>query len=244
MTQWLEQLDALAEQSFNVVAFDAYGCDRSPKPESWEAYSSEELFQDLRALVGRFGAQQGSGRNVLMAHSFGCIFSLRLAAEQPDLIHALVLLGAPVMVPAIVGALFRLPLCLLERMQPSLSADFKEKALTAATRESSSQGHKELIAVSDAVNACNPMYMCKAYYRQLAVPSAEEFARVKASVLLLHGEEDGLVEPSASLRLSGLLVGARSAKHQVVQRCSHQIMQERPEEVSGLARRFLAELRE
>ena len=43
MLQWRAQIEALADGGHSVVAFDCFGCGRSPKPSVWAAYSFANL---------------------------------------------------------------------------------------------------------------------------------------------------------------------------------------------------------
>ena len=78
------------------------------------------------------------------------------------------------------------------------------------------------------------MFMCKAYYRQLEVPTAHQLALVRAPALLLCGAQDLLVPLDSSTRLQALLP---SAELQVLPRTAHQMMQEQPEAVHAAGRR-------
>ena len=86
------------------------------------------------AVARRYGARETSSRrNLVLAHSMGCSLALRLAAEWGTngvSVAALALLGATDVVPAVAASpIFRLPLCLLDRLQPLLSAGFEARAL-------------------------------------------------------------------------------------------------------------------
>lgn len=110
-----------------------------PKRHDWGAYAFDELYQDLVAVARRYGASETSSRrNLVLAHSMGCSLALRLAAEWGTngvSVAALALLGATDVVPAVAASLiFRLPLCLLDQLQPLLSAGFEARALHEETR--------------------------------------------------------------------------------------------------------------
>ena len=191
------------------------------------------------AVARRYGAgETSSRRNFVLAHSLGCSLALRLAAEWGTngvSVAALALLGATDVVPAAAASpLFRLPLCLLDRLQPLLSAGFEVRALHEETRKGKTAAHRSLLELSKACNGANPMFMCKAYYRQLEVPTAHQLALVRAPALLLCGEQDLLVPLDSSTRLQALLP---SAELQVLPRTAHQMMQEQPEAVHAAGRR-------
>jgi len=39
---------------YNIVAFDAYGCGKSHKPQGWEEYSADEHLEDVKAIVQKY----------------------------------------------------------------------------------------------------------------------------------------------------------------------------------------------
>ena len=49
-----ERIYEKLKDSYNVVAFDVYGCGENVKPDDWEAYSTEELLQDNCAIVQKY----------------------------------------------------------------------------------------------------------------------------------------------------------------------------------------------
>ena len=153
--QWLAQIEHAAAAGMTVVAYDFLGCGRSAKPHDWSCYSMDELYQDLVAIARRYGAGESSGgRNVVVAHSMGCSLALRLAAEWGTHgvnVSGLALLGATDEIPAAAASpIFRLPLCLLDRIQPLLSAGFEARALHEETRAAATPAHRELIALAKA----------------------------------------------------------------------------------------------
>ena len=218
-----------------IVAFDHLGCGRSPKPRDWYAYRSSELTADLAALLRRYATTDK--KNVVVAHSAGCSFSLAVAAEAPDLpLAGLCLLGAFHAERMPVHPVFYLPVFVLNLLQPTLSAGFEAVALHATTRQGETAAHRSVRALCAELNASNEMHMCKAYYRQLSVPSADAVRRVAAArlpVSLLVGEADALIPRAATDALHALLP---EAEVRVIARASHQMMQENPTDVcAGVA---------
>ncbi|KAM3571719.1 hypothetical protein VYU27_006254 [Nannochloropsis oceanica] len=80
MATWRQFMRLLPSLSryFRVVCFDAYGCGESPKPAGVDgsAFSTDELFEDLKEVYDRF---KGKGGNILVGHSFGSSQVMRLA---------------------------------------------------------------------------------------------------------------------------------------------------------------------
>ena len=245
MLQWQAQAAHLSGQGFSVVLYDWLGCGRSPKPRGWGLYGMEELYEDLKAVVRAYQAKH----TTLIGHSAGCGLCLRLAAEceaaggapsttLPRPPSQLVLV-APVIggLPAQLRLIFHLPLFILDYIQPSLSAGFKDLALHAETRKAATPEHEALLSLVDALQSANPMHMCKAYYRQYAgIPHTPP--PVKAQVLIAVGEAD-LIAPAAvhAERLRSLLGCAREVA--LVPRSGHQCMQEQPAAMNKFLLDFL-----
>ena len=59
-------------------------------------------------------------------------------------------------------------------IQPKLSAAFEAAALHPKTHEGASEARQRALALSRELNASNPSYMCKAYYRQARLSSLEQ----------------------------------------------------------------------
>ena len=170
LLQWKAQIRTFQDANFHTIAYDAYGCGRSPKPNSWEAYSSDQHVQDLKAIVRKFAGTSPASKTFIIAHSAGCSWALQtaidLGKEEPDLIHGLALLGAIDEKPAAaLHPVFRLPVLCLDGIQPLLSAGFAERALHPQTREAQTPEHRELLQLCAESNNSNPMYMCKVRFQ-------------------------------------------------------------------------------
>lgn len=83
----------------------------------------------------------------------------------------------------------------------------------------------------------NDMYMCKAWYRQMKWITPEEATRAQGQIpaLVIHGEDDGIIPLAAGQYLSDVL----HAKLVVISEASHQVMQEKSEEVAEAILTFL-----
>jgi proline iminopeptidase len=83
----------LADHGYYVVLYDRRGEGRSPLPA---AYTFAESVRDLDSLYGVFGLD----RATLIGHSFGGLLATRFAEVHPERVAGVVLVGAPVSVPA------------------------------------------------------------------------------------------------------------------------------------------------
>lgn len=180
---------------FGVVAFDGFGCGRSPKPNDWEAYAFDRLGRDLDAvwawLQGRPWRLPGAGAGagavvpgpvVVVAHSYGTHLAMGLAlrlheAAASHLSASARPLSRPRGLVLLAGCLttadgghpiFRLPTLALNLLQPTLTRAFLASAFEPAEQPTAATfDHAGLLAAQRAAADANPMHVCRAYYRQV-----------------------------------------------------------------------------
>lgn len=88
---WEEQMYALAQEGFRVIAPDQRGFNLSDKPSGIEAYAQKPLVEDIIGLADALGYQQFN----LAGHDFGGLVSWGLATLHPKRISKMVILSAP-----------------------------------------------------------------------------------------------------------------------------------------------------
>ena len=234
MSQFRAQIDHFVSQgTYDVVAYDYYGCGRSPKDSTeWSDYATEAHSRDLRLLYERYGS--GNGVNVLVAHSFGCTLAVRLVASIERAAHVApprlaFLLGGGVpdeAKRAQAARIFSL-LSALRMLHPLLSRGFRERAIHPSTTD------EELLRFCAATSGANPMHVVQPFYCQaqfLVRQDAANASRQATEFVCVCGEGDKLTPPSACEELaSEWLKGAKGgASFRLVPRAAHQVMQERP----------------
>ena len=175
----------LAEQGFEVFAFDRRGSGRSAGPANYAA-SWDELRDDLARFVDLVEDQCGRLPS-LIGLSFGGLQALDFALEAPESVQACVAM-APALDISGTSPLLRLVLPLLARFKPTLSVD---------------PGLDDRALVRDGA-------VCRAYRDDplwrarttpaLSVAAIEAIKRVharadhiKTPLLVLHGTEDRVV---------------------------------------------------
>lgn len=179
----------------------------------------------------------GLPRVHLVGHSFGTIIALQVAARDPGRVRSLALFGA--------------------MAEPAPAARDNMRARAAAARE---QGLFDIaeaisnIALSASTRETQPLTV--AYVREsVGAQDAEGFARncealadaraprleaVRCPVLLINGDEDVVTPLSGARQLADRLsAGGASTRVEVLGRCGHWPMQERPNDSQRLLRDFL-----
>lgn len=88
---WREQIPALVEAGYRVVAPDMRGYNASEKPHGVEAYRIGTLVEDVRALIKDCGEEHAA----VVGHDWGGMIAWEIAARYPDAVDRLVVLNAP-----------------------------------------------------------------------------------------------------------------------------------------------------
>jgi len=85
-TSWNDIRSQLYLESYNSLALDLRGHGHSSRPEKIEAYSLEELSQDVEAVISRI-----EGPFILVGHCLGGMVALQVASQIP--VSALILVN-------------------------------------------------------------------------------------------------------------------------------------------------------
>ena len=88
--EWKNQLEEFS-QDYQAVAPDMRGYNLSSKPEGLDAYTTEPLVEDLRALAEHLGHR----KFILIAHDWGGIVAWHFANRHPDWLEKLIIINAP-----------------------------------------------------------------------------------------------------------------------------------------------------
>ncbi len=88
--EWKDQLEEFS-QDYQAVAPDMRGYNLSSKPEGLDAYTTEPLVEDLRALAEHLGHR----KFILIAHDWGGIVAWHFANRHPDWLEKLIIINAP-----------------------------------------------------------------------------------------------------------------------------------------------------
>jgi abhydrolase domain-containing protein 8 len=111
-----------------------------------------------------------------------------------------------------------LPVPLLERLRPKLSAGFRALAWGPGAP-------REMVDEETAVSDRNSLYVFKATWRQWLQLDAHALGRVRLPVQVLAGDADRLTPPEGARRLASALA---QAELELLPGCGHQILLERP----------------
>ncbi len=87
---WRQQMPALS-QSFQVVAMDQRGFNRSDQPVGVTHYSMDKLVGDVHAVIRHFGKENA----VVVGHDWGGMVAWSFAMAHPEMTERLVILNLP-----------------------------------------------------------------------------------------------------------------------------------------------------
>ena len=169
-----------------------------------------------------------------IGHSLGTIVCQHLAAERPELVRSLALIGA-LGEPAqpMRDALRQRAKAARSGNMPDIADAIAQNALAADSR---SRNPAAVAFVRETI-----MRQCPEGYARsceaLAEANAANHQRIRCPVLIVNGEEDAVATPSVARELAGRIAGARAV---ILPRCGHWATIERPDEVNAELRRFLA----
>ena len=212
-----------------TIRFDLPGSGRSPRvegPLSLQVFVERVLLVMQRAEVERAH---------VIAHSMGTIVAAHLAAMVPRKVLGLALFGPLLAPPEPARAAIRARAAEARKgdMQPiadallqsSVSAETRARRPTAAAfvRESLMRQDPEGYARS-----------CEA----LAEMQSADTSRIECPALLVTGDEDVVAPPQAVRMMGERISGSRV---EVLRGCGHWTPVEKPEECTGLLKRFLLE---
>jgi 3-oxoadipate enol-lactonase len=221
-----------------VVRIDLPGSGRSQRAEG--DLSIARYVDCVQVVCSRLGI----ARAHFVGHSMGTIVLQHLAVAAPRLVRSLVLFGPLVVPPDAAKTAIRargqkarseglagMHEITLALLNAAISADTRQRLPLAVSfvRESLMRQEPEAYARS-----------CDALASAMAAPVEQ----IKAPVLLVTGNEDGVAPPQAVRDMAGKLHGAQSSRVVVLPRCGHWTPVERVEECQRELREFLAGLRD
>ena len=214
-----------------TIRFDLPGSGRSHRVDG---PLSLTLFLDrARVVMQRAGVERAH----VVAHSMGTIVAAHLAAAEPARVASLALFGPLLAPPEPARAALRARAVQARAgdMQPIADALLQASvsAETRARRPAAVAFVRESIMRQDPDGYARS---CEA----LAAMGPADTSRIDCPTLLVTGDEDAVAPPQAVRMLGERIAGSRV---EVLRGCGHWTPVEKPEECTGLLKRFLLERR-
>jgi pimeloyl-ACP methyl ester carboxylesterase len=247
---WRNQLPALAEAGFRAVAPDTRGCGDSQRPRRTADYRPRVLAADVAGLVRAFGAESAA----VVGHDWGAGAAWYFAADHPELLARLVIMGGPH--PARMGRALmtlrqlRRSWYMLAFQLPGLSEaalrrrDFAElrRRLREDLARPGTLSEEDIERYIENYRRPGALTAALSYYRAHFRHPRESLrpVRVDCPVLLVWGEEDSYVGPELARPDPRLVPDARV---EVIPGARHFVQADAPERVNELLIDFLSPLR-
>ncbi len=248
---WQRQLDEFAGE-FTVVAPDLRGYNLSDKPGEVADYRPAVLVEDLRQLITHLGFE----RCVLVAHDWGGAVAWNFAAAYPQMIDRLVILNAPHPVlfarelrsnPAQQAASQYMRLLCTDKAERVMSENnFARLSALFGERGQDEVALAQYHAAWNQPGALTGMFN---YYRASPLrppapdgsgPVAPELDpqkfMIRVPVLVIWGEADIALLPGVLEGLDALVPDLRIAR---LQKATHWVAHDEPEQVNALIREFV-----
>lgn len=193
-------------------------------------YSTQVFADDARQLIDALGVQKAA----VLGHSMGSMVAITMAAEYPDRVSKIVLIGSTALVPVRRSDwLYDNVAQLKEPLDPS-SKFMREwhpaNQPTPVDPAFASEAMKELLKV--------PLHVWRGVIRELTdVPVGRHAADVKVPVLILSGARDPLFPAEHHASLQEAFPGSEAHRFPGL---GHNPLWERPRELGELIASFLA----
>jgi 4-alpha-glucanotransferase len=242
---WRNQIPALAERGFHVVAPDMRGYNLSDKPSGVGAYRVQKLVRDVRDLVEHFG-----GPAHVVGHDWGGIVGWYFAMAHPLLLDRLATLNSPhpqrfirAMNPAqmmrswYIG-FFQLP-WLPERFVARDDYEVLRKLFRYDPSRRDAFTEEDVERYVEAARRSNDLHYPINYYRALLRPNplpALRWRAIERPVQVIWGEKDSALGSHLAEPDHNWVPDVRIHR---LPEASHWVHQDAPEEVNETLTRFL-----
>jgi pimeloyl-ACP methyl ester carboxylesterase len=228
---WRHTIPALA-RNYRVIAPDLVGFGCTERPGDIR-YSLQTWSNHVWSFLDALGIRQTS----LVGNSLGGRIGLDMAAQRPDWLHRMVLMGAPG-----VGMTFTDGLRALREYEPS-EENMRQLLLScfavdpAIITDDLVRTRYEASVVPGAFEAYREMFFSPRHAGSELDITEEQVKAVPTRTLLVHGREDKVVPVEVAWNMVRLLPDADLA---VFARCGHWTQIERAGDFNALVGNFLA----
>ena len=214
-------------RGYRLLIPDQRGHGASDAPEC--CYAPSQFAFDAKLFLDALGV----GRAAIAGHSMGSMVAMAMAAEYPERVSSIILIGSTALSPVQPGAWLYDQVAALQFPLDRRSAFMRE---WHPSNQPTSVDLEFAEAVMDDILAIRP-HVWRAVMRELAhVPAGRHAADIEARVLILSGGKDPLFPPEHH---ASLLKAFPTAEAQVFADLGHSPNWERPAAVAAAIDAFL-----
>lgn len=242
---WEDVMPTLAEHG-TVIAYDrpAFGLTERPMPGEWTGESPYSNPSQVKMLIGLMDALEVE-KAVLIGHSAGAAIAMQAVLEYPDRVSGLVLVDPAVSaksgIPGWIKPLINTPQ--MERIGPyftrSLNSKQGDAFLDAAWYDPSKFTTEDMAAYRKPFQLADwDLALWEFTKASRGIEVEGRYQEFDLPVIVISGENDRIVPPEESKRLSEALP---DAEYQAMAKCGHVPQEECPEEFLPPVLEFLAQ---
>ncbi|RDD45186.1 Protein ABHD8 [Trichoplax sp. H2] len=223
---WQSQLEHFSSHGYIAIAPDLLGHGNSDTPRGKNKYTFEEMSKDVLSIFDRYCHRKN---NFLVGHSYGSSFCALTARERQNRVLKIVLIscGLPSPLQPHPGCIFSSPMLLLKCVFPLVSKHFIRNAYA---KHNTVKVKKRGFLVRPYALKHTMLGQIweegdESYYHELHLP-----------VLIIHGEQDKLVDTEEDLKLQEVIYGSDI---EIVEEAGHNVMMEFPTKIDRVIMGFL-----
>lgn len=207
---WRNQVRALADAGYRVIAPDQRGCGQSDRPEGLESYDYGSLIGDVVGIADALGIERFS----VIGHDWGAILAWALASFMPDRVDRMAALAAPhpeALFPIASVEQARKSYYLLQFQHPGVAEQWLRVDDWRNFREAWAGGDTDAqiadLSEPGKLEARIDWYRANATPETMFAPQPEIMLPVSIPVLLVYGERDQFLSEDAFLRSEARCTG-------------------------------------
>jgi pimeloyl-ACP methyl ester carboxylesterase len=245
---WRQQIPALVEAGYRVVAPDQRGYAQSDKPRDWRAYRVERLAADVAGLIEALGERDA----YVVGHDWGAVVAWMVATLHPERVRRLAILNVPH--PAVMQrTLQRRPKQLLHSwymfffqlpwLPEQLMGRGGRRTLQSAYRDARPGAFtaEDLARYQEALNGPEgfrgPINWYRAALRRSPRAMSAQYRPIPAPVLVIWGERDRFLIKEMADPDPRWVPDARVVR---LPEASHWVQHDEPERVNALLADFFS----
>lgn len=235
---WREQMAALVDAGYRVIAPDMRGRGQSEKPERVEDYRLSQMVADVAGLLDALGVERAH----IVGHDWGAAVAWLFAALQPQRVERLVALsvGHPATrerptLDALQKGWYRL-LFQFPGIESTLQADDWYLVRTLFAGAPDLEGYIETLSQPQALTAALNWYRANMPPERLVAPPPQ-LPPIQAPTLGIFGVDDLYLTEGAMLASREFVRGPW--RYERIEGAGHWIQRDAPEQVNRLLLEFL-----